>query len=263
MKRTVGVSNFSLRGFLQHEPSAIGKILIDASADPNISPDLLKAALMRIDMFDKSKQMEALVPIIFGHIKALDAFAYSSIPALIHMRERDPFENVRSLLLCACTYPWNPAFYSMKTGSLFYPFGIGAPGSTLVSVRVFQTDVVTNIGLYMILDQMTQRYANPYSHNATITASMDYVTVNHGAEVFEPFRPALVFHLILKLVDMSPGRLQAAILLVCISCIPKDLWFYSNIMEALNEVADSIMKNHSMKGTDLTEMLIAEALKKT
>lgn len=261
MKWSVGGRGYTARELESHDPITIGKLLVESAAEPNVSPDLLKAAIIRIDRFDRSLQMEALVPMVFGHIKALDACAYSSVPSLIYMRERTPFENLRMMLLCASTYTWNPAFYAMKSGGLFYPFGISGPGSTLISFRVFQTDVVTTAGMYMILDQMTQRHANPYSHYTSITAAFDYVTVNHGARVFEPFRPALVFHLILKLIDMTPGYIQSVMLATAVSCLPRDLWFYSRIMGCLEKVADAILQKSSLDGTKMTEQLLSDAFK--
>lgn len=253
----------SVRDISDISAADLGRALVSETRKEKHSEAFLAASIVRMYQFDASLRMRALVPAVVGHVKALDAYVYHSIAALVAMNGKAPFQAFREMIVCAATAPWNPAFYAVKEGGSFYPFGIAGPGSTMVSASAMHADAVTTIGMYMICDQTQHRVADPYSYCTSIQTTLDSATANHGAEVFEPFRLPLLYHLIVKSVDLSPGNLQMQILSVVVACLPRDLPFYGRMEALLNDLADALAGQKEADSAKVTESLLAEALQKT
>lgn len=240
-------------------PKQLGQKAADEAENETATEAFLKALIIRIDQFDVSTQMEVLVPMVIGHTRILDCIAYHSIAAVRVMRDMDALTAVRRLITCATTCPWNPAFYWIRGGGFFFPFGIAQPGSTLVSADPFHCDEVSTSAMHMLCRQMVFRKSDPYSHFGSITATPDSMSRNLGAEVFEPFRLPLVFHIVTKLIDMSPGNLQMRMLTIIAAHLDRSLPFYGRLHDLLNDVADWL-ENKTEGGAKTTLVgLLAEA----
>lgn len=240
-------------------PKQLGQTAAAEAEAETATEPFLQALLIRIDHFDQSTQMEVLVPMLVGHTRALDCLAYHSIAAIRVMRDMDALTAVRRLITCATTCPWNPAFYWIRDGGFFFPFGIAASGSTLVSTDPFHCDEVTTVAMHHLCSQMVFRKADPYSHFGSITATPDSMSQNLAAEVFEPFRLPLVFHIVTKLIDLAPGHLQMRMLTIVVAHLDRTLPFYARLHSLLNDVAEWLESKTEGAAKTTLVSLLAEA----
>lgn len=246
----------SVTSLLDRTAKQLGRDAAEEAEKETETEEFMMAMLIRIDHFDASMRMEVLVPMVVGHSRALDCIAYHTLAAIRVLRSVDALKAVRQMITCVTTFPWNPAFYAIKDGGFFFPFGIAAPGSTMVSADPFHCDGIMTCALHHLCQQMVFRNADPYTHCGSMTGTHDSMSRNLGAEVFEPFRLPLVFHIITKLIDLTPGDLQIRMLTVVVAHLDRSLPFYVRLHDLLNDVAVWIeSKTEGMARTTLASLL--------